>query len=384
MSTATAQSENPAPELTPREIAEYLVEDIRQRRDEWLENEKRIYPKDHPRASDLDPGSCFRRQVLSIVKWQDAKPFSAERKARFQVGDALERQGLIELGFLGIRVTKQQFEFELYKRGTKEIAVRGKIDGIVLLELGRFVRVEVPIEIKSMHPTQFAGINSVEDMLRHKWYRKWVFQMQMYLVGYGFEVGFFWITDCLGRWKAIVIEVDYELAERCWDFAERVLEARDKFRANPETEPLPPQTENTDECEGCEFFGRACQPEIQEEGVRMYHNGTLAAALRERAALEDSGKEYARVDRKVKKWLKDFETTEELKGKKSVLVGEFLIEFEERHRSGYTVKPLDYREAQITHLSPESSAIVAVEEGGKVLDLMGALKSSLEKESAAK
>lgn len=350
MSTAP----KPAPEITTREIVEGVVVEIQRRRTARFDADDGQYQRKNPIASDIDPDSCKRRQVLAIVKWDEAKPFGNYLKARFETGRLLEREAGRELAGLGFEIIHQQVRFELKSRKTGATCLSGKIDGKI------DDAIEIPFETKSLHTTQYAGVNTVEDLLRHPWYRKYVFQMLAYLIGHGLEVGFFWLTDCLGHWKAIVVEIDYEAAERLWTFAEEIVDAVEEYRKD---ETLPPFTEDQAQCLSCAFFGRSCQPEIQHEGIVMYQNGVLEQKLLEREELVEIGKEYKSVDAKIKKWLKDFETDEKLKGKDLVVIGDFIIEFTDRHRKGFTVEPTDYRQASIRRIDHEETKLVGIETG---------------------
>lgn len=326
--------------ITPREIVEELVEEIGRRRSARFASGDDTYSRRNPIASDVDPDSCKRRQVLSIVKGDTAKPFDEYLKARFEVGHLFEREAGRDLAGLGYDLIHQQMRFELSSRDTGEMCLTGKIDG----KIGLRYQIEIPYETKSVHPAQWVRLKTIADLYRSRFYRKYVFQLTAYLLGHGLEVGFLWLTDCLGHWRAIIIEIDYELAERIWTFAEDVVAAVRRYRDDG---TLPEYTENKTECGDCAFFGRSCQPEIPNTGLVMYKNGMLEAKLEELDELTENGKKYTSVRDKVKKWIKDLEADPELAGQEQIVVGDFVIEFTDRHRQGYTVEPVDYRQSKI-------------------------------------
>ena len=340
-----------APQITIREIVEDVVDEIQRRRSARFDEDAEPYQRKNPIASDIDPDSCKRRQVFQIVKWNEAKPFDEYLKARFEIGKLLEREAGRELAALGFDVIHQQERFQLESRSSGEPVLSGKIDG--KLEL-RAALIKIPFEVKSIHPVAYPKFNTIDDLYRHRYYRKYVFQMLAYLLGTGLECGFLWLTDCLGHWKAIVVEIDYMAAERVWQFAEDIVAAVWDYRNN---KTLPDYTSDEGECKGCAFFGRSCQPVITEEGIFMYENGTLEAKLIEREELREDGRKYNAANNKIKKWLGQFSSDTKLADKDRVMIGDFLIEFAERHRRGYRVDAKDYRQAKITRINPGSSRL---------------------------
>ena len=77
MSTAATD----APQITIREIVEDVVGDIQRRRSARFDQDEEPYQRKNPIASDIDPDSCKRRQVLAIVKWNEAADVVTEAMA---------------------------------------------------------------------------------------------------------------------------------------------------------------------------------------------------------------------------------------------------------------------------------------------------------------
>ena len=352
-----------APQISPLEIAQGVVAEIERRREKLYTREDDVYEPNNPIASDIDPDSCMRRQTLKIVKPREAKPMALWVKQLMEAGNVNERAIGIELARMGFEVIHQQARFSLDSRRNGKRCLSGKIDG--KLEDVVDFPFEIPFEVKQVSQVEFDKLTDVDALKRHQWYGKYFFQMQSYLIGHGLEVGFFIITDGRGHWRFICIVIDYEIAERIWTFAENVMEAVERFRKD---ETLPAMTEDTAQCLRCPFFKRACQPEIPNEGVIAYDNGMMLQALERRHELEETAKEYQRLDKKIKKWFDDFENEPRLAGRKLVMVGDFTIEFDEVFRKGYTVGPKTYRKSKIQKIDPAET---------KVVDLMGALKDSL-------
>lgn len=293
-----------------------FLQDLRARRDERLRALVRLSPRNQPIASDADPDSCFRRQVLEIVEWQRKEPIPAGRQGRLQAGDDAEQRGLQELKAMGYRVSKEQVPFELLDRSTREPVLRGKVDAFIELP---GTRLDVPVEIKSLESHVYDRINAVEDFDRFWWTRRYPPQMQAYLIGYERPWGLWWLTNLRGDWKPIPVWLDYGVAERVWGFAENVVAAAKGYRAGG---PLPPFTTDPTECARCPFFGRACNPPIREGGAAVIEDEHLEAALERRLNLEQPHHEFEELDRRIKERL--------LLGPERQVCGSFMVRIVER------------------------------------------------------
>lgn len=256
------------------------------------------YQRNQPIASDCNPEECERRQVLEIVAW-DQKPMPDERlQARFDTGNLWEREGIAELLHLGFEVVEQQVPFELRsKYGT--LVLRGKIDGKI-----RWKDRVIPFEIKSLHPNVYERIGNWRDFQKMRFFKKYPTQMQSYLLGHGEDAGFFLLTDCLGHWKAITMELDYEWAERIWKRAEDVVEWCIEYGHTGE---LPSYTRDGGECQDCWAYGRVCNPPVQDsgEGPVILTDEDLLFKLEERDRLKPTAKLWADIDKEIKAYFKD-------------------------------------------------------------------------------
>jgi hypothetical protein len=301
---------------TPAGSPEAFVEDLRARRADRLQGLVRLFPRNQPIASDIDPDSCMRRQVLELVEWQKKEPIPADRQGRLQAGDDAEQRGLKELREMGYRVTKEQVPFELLDRRTKEPVLRGKIDAFIEIT---GTRLDVPVEAKSMEPHVYDAIDTVEDLSFFWWTKKYLSQMQAYLIGYERPWGLFWLTNLRGDWKPIVVRLDYAFAERVWSYAENIVAAVKDYRAGG---PPPPFTRDPTECTRCPFFGRACQPPIHEEGATVIEDEYLEAALERRFGIEQPHREFTALDRRIRERL--------LLGPEFQICGPFVVHITDR------------------------------------------------------
>jgi hypothetical protein len=283
-------------QFPPEPPSDDLLTEILRRRTERLAGQAKAYARTIPIASDVDPDSCARRQVLEIVAWQDKPVPEADRQARFEAGSRAEEDIIIDLKRDGFRVVHEQLPFELKHRRTGEPCLRGKIDGKV-----EWKGKPVPFEIKSAHPNIYGSINSTADWDRWWWTRKYPSQLQSYLVGHGHEWGFWILTDCLGNWKPLRADLDYALAERIWAFAESVLDGVRAYRADG---TLPGYTADPTQCAHCDFFGRTCNPDTIEQGAAMLSDPELEAQIARWCELREPHREYDGLDKRVKSALK--------------------------------------------------------------------------------
>jgi len=269
-----------------------LVEAIQTKLDERAAGMVSVSPKNQPYASDVDPASCLRRQVLSITHWQERAPIPADRQGRLEAGVEAEGKAIRLLKELGFTVVKEQMPFELKHRKANVPCLRGKIDAFI-----QWRRAEVPTEVKSLHPHVFASLGSIEDLDRWWWTRRYLYQLQAYMIGYGLPEALLVVTNLLGEWKLFPIALDYEIAERIWSYAETVLDRVAAFR---EAGALPDYSTNPTECARCDFFGRACQPPLLELGARWLEDPELHADLERWSELRPSHREYEALDKRVK------------------------------------------------------------------------------------
>lgn len=277
-----------------------LLDEIRRREDQRLRGLTKAYARSVPIASDIDPESCLRRQVFQIVVWQDRELPDPMLQARFEAGNLQEREGIAKLRALGFEVVEEQMPFELTRRGSsgRVVVLRGKTDGRIKWAGGD----RPPFEVKSLHPNIYAQVDTIDDFGRWPWARRYPVQLQAYLIGHNAQWGFFYVTDCLGHWKTIRVELDLELAERIWQFAEAAHDAVDAWRKDGS---LPGFSKDPAECARCEFFGRTCQPDIIEQGAALLADPELAADLERREALLSAGaKALEGLDDSIKKRLR--------------------------------------------------------------------------------
>ena len=179
-----------------------LIREIEARRQDALDRKNERYPKNNPTASDLSP--CARETALAILHWQDRPIYPLDLIARFERGKMIEDSAIRELSALGFyaRVERQPFEI---KGRDGALLMRGKIDGFIEYE-----RHDYPMEIKSLDPLVYRGINALSDFSRFGTLAKYPRQITSYLYANSLSEGFFLLDDCMGHWKLIPMLLNYD------------------------------------------------------------------------------------------------------------------------------------------------------------------------------
>jgi hypothetical protein len=264
--------------------------------------------------------------VLTMTHWQDRPEITAELKARFERGSAIEDIVIGELGGLGMKVRVERAPFEIKDRQGR-LVLRGKLDGFVSWEDR-----EYPMECKSLDPNIFRQVERVEDFQRWIWASKYPRQLQSYLFANNLEEGFFLVDDCLGHWKLLPVILDFGEMEKILQRCEQAVEHRDAGT-------LPDYHKDPAVCRRCWCFGKLCTPPLEYHGLAIKEDPEFEEMLNRRWELRTGAKEYEALDKKVKGRLKE---------QTGLIIGDWLIEGEWKHKKGFEVKESDYWQTKIT------------------------------------
>jgi len=167
------------------------------------------------------------------------------------------------------------------------------------------------MEIKSTSPYGFDSIQEPEDLLKNHWYVKWYAQMQIYMLMESDDKCLFILKNkSTGELRLRIVKLDYDYAEELLKKVERV---NKHLKEKPHTEKInEPRL-----CNDCSMKD-ICMPEISEESLMPMDSQELIEMLEKRMAIIEDGKEYAKIDRKIK------EIVKKLKSNK-ILIGNFHI-----------------------------------------------------------
>jgi len=271
------------------------------------------WPVSANRASELGH-ECLRYLVLNRTRWQEKALHDARLQMIFDMGRVIEDAVMADLREAGIEIVEQQRPFAWQK-----YQITGHIDGKLAVNGDVY-----PCEIKSAAPNPFASINSIGDMLRHKYpyMRRYPAQLTLYLLMDGKDKGLFIFKNkSTGEIKEIWMDLDYT-------FAESLVQKAEAINAHVAAGTLPEPMEYDDSvCPECAYV-HICMPDRIGKEVEVVDSTELIELLAEYETLKPGAKRYDEVDKRI---------TELVTGREKVLAGDFFIEGKWQQRKSYQV-----------------------------------------------
>jgi len=271
------------------------------------------YPVNANRASELGH-ECLRFLVLNRTRWQEKALYDTRVQMIFDMGNAVEDLVFRDLREAGFTIVEQQRPFSWAKyQITGSIDFKLAIDGKVY-----------PCEVKSAAPHPFASINSVQDMIRHKYHymRKYPAQLTLYLLMDNKEEGLFLFKNkSSGELKEIWMDLDYE-------FAESLVKKAEAINKHVAEGTLPePMEYKEDICQECPF-AHVCMPDRIGKEIEVTQDGELLELITRYMELKPGAKEYDEVNERI---------TKLVQGREKILVGDYFIEGKWIERKVYHV-----------------------------------------------
>lgn len=306
---------------------------------------KRLSPCHTNRASSIgDP--CLRRLFYRRTAWDQAALPDDVLQLIFGEGNLHEEDVRRRLAELGFRIIRSQVA-----GSWPSVDLSGHIDGLI-----EFAGFPILAESKSMSGNTWPRLNTWEDARDGHgslWYaRYWYAQVTAYCLLEAVEAGALILKNKqTGQIKVVPVPLDYEFAERLMRKSEAVRDAVAVFRAHVESgatpeaareEAAPPHVDDPTECDGCEFFGRVCQPPSFSGQADVVVDADLLEQAEVWKELRGPARRWADVDSALKERLK-------LAAKLSTptLVGPLEARVEERTRKAYAVEAGSYRQVSL-------------------------------------
>lgn len=275
----------------------------------------RVYPVNSNRASELGH-QCVRYLVYNRTRWQEKSPPDARLQLIFDMGRAVEdlvSQDLREAGFV---ILEQQRPFSWAK-----YQITGSVDFKLAIDGTAY-----PVEVKSAAPHAFESINSLSDMVKHKWayMRRYPAQLTLYLLMDNKERGLFLFKNkSTGELKEIWLDLDY-------DFAETLVKKAEAINKHVAEGTLPDCIEFDENICGDCAFTHICLPERIGKEVDISESTELLELLYKYETLKPGAKEFDEVNESI---------TKLVEGKEKLLVGDFFIQGKWVERATYQVPP---------------------------------------------
>ena len=292
-------------------IVEKVLEAKQSKMAQWPVRSNRAGEMGHP---------CVRYLVYNRTRWQEKALLPARLQLIFDIGNDIEERVMRDLKEAGFQVIEQQRTFEW-----REYQITGKVDMKIVID-GK----AIPAEIKSSSPFAFDSVNSVQDMLNHKYLymRKYPAQLALYLLMDNKERGcFIFKNKSTGAMKEIWMDLDY-------DFAESLLKKADTVNRHLEAGTVPPPIDYDEMVCGECPFQHICTPDRIGQEVQIDHDEGLADLLKRYEELKPFAKQYKEVDEAI---------SEKVKGRAKLLVGDFFVDGTYRKQTYYDV-PADVKE----------------------------------------
>jgi hypothetical protein len=274
-------------------IVEKVLESKQAKIKQWPVNANRASELGHP---------CLRYLVLLRTRWQEKTLHDARLQMIFDMGRMVEDLVFQDLREAGFTIVEQQRAFSWAKyQITGSIDFKLAIDGEVY-----------PCEVKSAAPNAFASINSVSDMLHHKWayMRKYPAQLTLYLLMDNKERGLFLFKNkSSGELKEIWMDLDFA-------FAESLVQKAEAINKHVAERTLPePMEYNEDICQDCGFV-HICLPDRIGKEVEISDNTELLELVMRYHTLKPGAKEYDDVNDRINTLVE---------GREKILIGDYFI-----------------------------------------------------------
>lgn len=271
------------------------------------------YPCRNVRASAIGH-PCERYIYLSITNWQDKKLHDVGLQNIFDLGNTLEEhtiKNIKEAGFEVITPTVRAWNIDKpYISGREDICIKDENSELL------------PVEIKGISPFEFDKLNTIDDFKNSKkaYIKGYPAQLQIYMLHFGKEKGFFAITNKLtGETKFIEMTFDYDYCESLLQKAERIYKAIENG--------TPPEAcEDISFCEGC-ALAHVCG-ECRRVPADIDLDEELDELIMRKEELAAAKKEYDKVDKEIKGKIGERE---------KVITGHFLVQRKSFEKAAYTV-----------------------------------------------
>ena len=281
---------------------------------EKLQEKCVIYPQNNLRCSSIGH-PCARYVYLCITNFEDRKPPDVGLQGIFQLGNTLEAhviEKIKEAGFEVFTPTVHSFRIEPQNiTGREDLRIKDPETG----EL-------IPVEVKSISPFEFDKLNCFDDFKNNKkpFIRAYAAQIQLYMLKFGKEYGFFALINKLtGEIKFVRCEFDY-------DYCESILSKADYINECLANKTPPDACEEIGLCENCDLAHICGTCKRVPTDVEL--DDELETLINRKNELAAAKKEWEEVDKQIKDIVGERE---------KIVTGTYLVTRKAIERKEYTV-----------------------------------------------
>jgi len=261
----------------------------------------KTFPCHVNRASSLG-GACERELTYDRTAWELADMHDVDLQCIFDLGMVFESEVLKVLAESGIQVIEQQTTLEW-----REHQITGHVDAVFVVPPDTK---GYPGDVKSMSGHIWDGIffrgkgvydwSEVAPKFETKpWLRKYRAQVTIYCLLKNIDLG---MLLCINKDTGALAQVNIPLD---YGYAESLIQRADRINKHVAEETLPNRIQWDEEvCGRCKYLSTCLPDRVGKDPLVFLEDSSVEAMLEERAKLEDSGKEYKRIDERVKAWAK--------------------------------------------------------------------------------
>lgn len=239
---------------------------------------------------------CSRYMVHCRLDWNERLSADPSLQRIFMEGNHQEETVIKVLREAGVKIERptRSYSWEKYE-------LVGKIDGLILDEKTDEnpdgTDIWVPAEIKSVNPTDFQRLNTINDFMTHKrfYVRKWVAQLLAYMLMEGCEYGMILIKS---KMAVDIKQINFRLEGAILDYAETLIKRLEVVNGFIQRKEYPDRIDDLSVCERCDFR-HVCLPDMAFSSMTIETDSGFLSLLEQREELREFASTYKDVDDQV-------------------------------------------------------------------------------------
>jgi CRISPR/Cas system-associated exonuclease Cas4 (RecB family) len=291
---------------------EQIISDV----NETYEKKRKVFPCTSNRASSIGD-ACIRKLVYYRTEWSKQQLPSIQLQKIYEEGNNQEefvKKKLMEAGYI-INEAQRSIIDNLLKKYN----ISGHIDFFITKDEQK----PILCEVKSMSPNIFTHVDTIFDLDKYPWTKKYYSQIQIYMFASDEEQSLLILKNkSTGDMKILDVSLDL-------NHVESLLKKSEEINNCVENQTLPDRIENRSLCEKCDFQ-HICMPDIINDSAAIIDDPEFEEKLQLREELKQFDSEYKEIDKDIKETIKGLSES-------TILVGDFQIEKSEHVRKSIEI-----------------------------------------------
>ncbi len=264
--------------------------------DKYLADEKTPWTITSNHCSALgDP--CLRRLFYMRTEYDKAKPIGDYLAGIFKTGNLLEPIIHQITDFVGMNSEPQwrviAGQTPLKDKLFKKYNIGGTKDGFLQTKGNGQWRTMCVADYKTMSDNVYNAVDTVEDLQKFTWTRKYIAQGNLYALADNME-GCMLICinkQNLGQMKMIFIPLDMA-------YCDELLAKADEVNLHVHANEPPERLNEPEACEGCWYKSICCPEYTNSEGIGAVNNAELVEVLDGLRSMADEKKEISKLEKR--------------------------------------------------------------------------------------